>query len=458
MGQAYASPVSADNITAHSIPFEALGHGPTTVVGGLPGFMILDNVWYKDRTFYMLEDEEGQIPEADWIVSLSPGDSDAGTLGVERFSWQDVVANDEHYWEDGGSSVPTRSLSGTTLFFNDGWGGNWSGYKWYYHFTTEAILGSLSALSSVEPIHSHSTYGMVGDDRLEKRGWFGFTGGPKKESYLSERLVIAWDREWDSRYGMSRAVAEALFRQDHLIEPQGWHDLTAGGGWVHFERVLLLDRGTAHRHNPLTKQWLKMAVDAYKLATSPAFFHRARDSFLAHYSIPAPRRKAPGIPVNKVPKVVYIERQGTERRFEDSVHNELVRALRKIHKRGDAKVHFAVLENLEKKKQFAMFADADIVLGIHGNGLTHELWMPEGGTVIEILPQMSFQWDYPPISAVLGHEHIIWQYDKIWPRDQWIPQNAGNGTVIHDGSFIPLEVSSFMSLVHMLVGSMSHSN
>lgn len=442
-------------LAASSLPSQVLSHGPTTLVSGLPGFTVLDNVWYRNRTFYVLEDES-EIPQTDRLLTLSR--SNSGTQSVERVNWKEMVFYDG---EDGSPKeaqakpdVEIKELHGITLFFNDGWDGKWSGYKWLYHMVAEALLGSLSVLSSVPPLPT-SIQSQGQDQGQDTRQGLVTYGG---DGELPDRLVIAWDYNWDARYGLPRAVAEALFGDDKLIEPEEWTQMTSQDTWIYFERVLLVDRNTAHRHNLLARQWFKMAVDAYRLASSPSFFFPTRHALLSHYGIRTYTRSAPGLRLSgKKPKIVYVDRQRTQRKFDVEVHTQLLKQLKNIEKAKKAVVVDAVLEDLEKKEQFEMFSDADIILGIHGNGLAHELWMPEGGIIIEILPPPTFQYDYAPVSAVLGHMHIIWQYDKIYPRYKWIPENRKNETLIHDGSPIPLDVDPFTKLVEALVDSMSFS-
>ncbi|WVO20227.1 uncharacterized protein IAS62_001520 [Cryptococcus decagattii] len=443
-------------LAACVLPSQALSHGPTTLISGLPGFTVLDNVWYRNRTFYVLEGGS-EIPQTDRLLSLSQ--SNSGTQGVERVNWREMAFYDGEDNSPKGiqakPDVEIEELHGITLFFNDGWDGKWSGYKWLYHMVAEALLGSLSVLSSVPPLPTCIQSRRQDQNQAMRQGRVTYGGDGK----LPDRLVIAWDYNWDARYGLPRAVVEALFGDDNLIEPEGWTQMTSQDTWIYFERVLLVDRDTAHRHNPLAHQWLKMAVDAYRLASSPSFFFPTRHALLSHYDIPTYTRSAPGLRLSgRKPKIVYVDRQRTERKFDMEVHKQLLNKLKKIEKAEKAVVVNAVLEDLEKEEQFRMFSDADIILGIHGNGLSHELWMPEGGIIIEILPPTSFHYDYPPVSAALGHEHIIWQYDKLFPRDKWIPENTKrNASLIHDGSLIPLDVDSFTKLAEALVDSMSFS-
>ncbi|WVQ74648.1 hypothetical protein IAR50_004249 [Cryptococcus sp. DSM 104548] len=450
MGAAMALPTAAGG--THIFPPQAFELGPTTVAGGIPGFMVLDNVWYKDRTFFYLDDEDaGQAaPPADHLLTSSG--SESGTRKFERARWaQSAVTRHNHDTKRNLETKDPAMLYGTTLFFNDGYDNKWSGYKWLNHMVAEALLGSLAVLSSVEPLPNDLPL------RAASGEWASsvnrLSGGESEG--LPDRLIVAWDQLWDARYGLPRTVAESVFGDDNLIEPNEWAEMS-GDGWVYFERILFVDRPVAHRFNSLSQQWLKMALDAYQLAPSPDFFTPFRRALLSFYNIPSLTRPLPGMSVNfKRPKIVYIERQGTERRFKEEVHEHLVKRLERLEEWGEARVGLAVLEGMEKREQFKLFADADIILGIHGNGLTHELWMPSSGIMIEILPPEDFHYDYAPVSMALGHEHLIWQYDKLFPRNMWLPQNTGNGTLIHDGSFIPLDVDSLIGLVESLVKSMT---
>jgi capsular polysaccharide biosynthesis protein len=50
------------------------------------------------------------------------------------------------------------------------------------------------------------------------------------------------------------------------------------------------------------------------------------------------------------------------------------------------------MEKLSKREQMALVTKADVILGVHGNGLTNEIWMKPGGAVIES------EWSIPPFA------------------------------------------------------------
>ena len=61
------------------------------------------------------------------------------------------------------------------------------------------------------------------------------------------------------------------------------------------------------------------------------------------------------------------------------------------------------------QQQVALFASADFLIGVHGAGLTNMLFMPPGGTVLELLPPMCATASYWGIASALGitYRHLV---------------------------------------------------
>ncbi|WWC68601.1 uncharacterized protein I206_102531 [Kwoniella pini CBS 10737] len=449
MGSGSSIPVKSD----YPAPISFHSQGPTEYIGGVPGYTVLDNVWYNDKKFYLIGDDHGQIPNNERLFTASTGWGD-GTKDIVTF--ESKAEGPEV--EDG-----ITEINGTTIFLNDGWPGSWSGYFMYYHFASEIILGSYSVLSSIQkPLPSDlkkpwNIYKGLGRRlSLQESKQLPLTSSADKvDINLANRILFAWELNWDGKDGLSRAVSEGLVGKDGIIDPAGWRDMTNDNKWIYFERLLLTDRETAHRNNPLSQVWYKMALDAYKLTPSSKSLSPMREKFLNHYNIPIQNRHKSGKAINnqKV-KVVYADRQGSDRKFPDNIHKDLLKQLERIEEQGKAIIIDAKLENIDLKGQFELFSDADIIFGVHGNGLTHEMWMPTGGIVIECFPKTTFAYDYAPISEVLGHKHIIWREDQEFPPDQWKPQNGGNGNALHDGTRFPLNVKVFSEWLESKIDEM----
>lgn len=76
--------------------------------------------------------------------------------------------------------------------------------------------------------------------------------------------------------------------------------------------------------------------------------------------------------------------QLTNRRLEASDHAALLDAMRDLEAEGVIEFNHARMENLLRHEQFCMAARTDVMLGVHGNGLSHQLWMLPGAGVIEV--------------------------------------------------------------------------
>lgn len=83
--------------------------------------------------------------------------------------------------------------------------------------------------------------------------------------------------------------------------------------------------------------------------------------------------------------------------------------------------HFLLVDSalLMPTEQIEIFVGTRVLVGQHGAGLTNMLWMPTGGTVIEILPPLE-PWVSPifkKLAITLGHTHVA------------IPQESNHGNI-----------------------------
>lgn len=69
-----------------------------------------------------------------------------------------------------------------------------------------------------------------------------------------------------------------------------------------------------------------------------------------------------------------------KRRLTPEAHGELIAAIRDI---PSVELHVPQMELMSKRDQMRLVSQADVVIGVHGNGLTNEIWMKPGGAVIE---------------------------------------------------------------------------
>jgi len=69
---------------------------------------------------------------------------------------------------------------------------------------------------------------------------------------------------------------------------------------------------------------------------------------------------------------------------------------------------------MDWEDQVRAAADADIILGVHGNGLTNALWLPPHGTVIELFPDHVHHYDYQMLAEAMGLDYFGFERGTIF--------------------------------------------
>ncbi|KAG8959901.1 hypothetical protein FRC00_001135, partial [Tulasnella sp. 408] len=109
--------------------------------------------------------------------------------------------------------------------------------------------------------------------------------------------------------------------------------------------------------------------------------------------------------------ITYVVRSGNRRAMIKEDHEGLVKALTELCELKRWELNIVQAEKLTKDEQIQLAARTTIMLGIHGNGLTHLVWMPVTplSTVIEIFIPHGFAKDYEWTARALGMRHYaIW--------------------------------------------------
>lgn len=73
--------------------------------------------------------------------------------------------------------------------------------------------------------------------------------------------------------------------------------------------------------------------------------------------------------------ITYISRQGGRRSLTDEDHDALVAALIAAGEENDWEVVVPRMQAMSKKEQVILAARTTIMIGVHGNGLSHQVWM-----------------------------------------------------------------------------------
>ncbi|WVQ93474.1 hypothetical protein IAU59_000548 [Kwoniella sp. CBS 9459] len=394
----------------------------TRWLGGVPGYQVFQNIWIKDSAMYVVNPQRTTIPGMSRVVS---GDT----------QWEIIrdTADPALY-----GAKDALVLDGSTVFLNDGAKtDSWHYLSSYYHLVAEVLLGGITALASVP-----ATREMVEEVR---------TGVEVPK--VPERIAIPWPAAegWRDPDGINEFMVKGIFG-NNILEPLNWKVLsgpdTPHRGWIFMPRVVIIDRWAAHRHNPLTDAVNKMSASIFVRPHPPFFFTPTRLALLSHLSIPVPpARMEPQRSLRKLPKIVYVDRQDTGRKLSAEGHAEMAVVLGEMEAVGKATVGHKKMSKLVLPEQIEAVADADILIGVHGDGLTHQMWMPEGGVVIELLPPDSFMRENQIVTDVLNHQFVpVWK-DRALSREEWdsLPRQHGEH-LLNNGEDIPLD-GTFLRLL-----------
>jgi hypothetical protein len=331
-------------------------HGQDVYPGGLhqcvtfraPDRLGSDGVYDKMRPLLRVGLEF--VEEADHFISLS---TDYNSFHMFHFLEFLVIGYAElHRLED---SFGRRATS-----------------AWIYapHFTRTEICGTrgnnclLSSLVlNAQPGSSQLIYGMESND----------------ESILKycPKVMTGRYRSWLGR----KTVPKPPYAPDMMERLQNQRSMLSSA-----DAVLLINRAKCD-HGPINKMWYSYL-----------------DSFPAE-SWWAAIQSGLGIQGGDATKTVvsYIDRQNTRRRMLGADHEWLVDYL---SVRDDIIFQHLQMEKYSGETQVSLAARTDVMIGVHGNGLSYQLFMKPRSRVVEIFWKFPFQYDYSSAAQLMGHKSV----------------------------------------------------
>ncbi|MCH9632339.1 MAG: hypothetical protein S4CHLAM6_06710 [Chlamydiae bacterium] len=274
------------------------------------------------------------------------------------------------------TSNSSKKISGTTLIF--------SASKHfrrmqdhYFHFCEELIV-ALSALKQSEEHSSVTT------------------------------IVFPNKEHWEGRYRQINAqIINSFFPNAQVINASQFKALSKKH-LLKFDDVIFVDRHACHQTDVVQK-YNKMVIGHHDLIKKE-YIHELRDSLyktLKTYQRPTNR-----------PYITYVQRS-TWRYLEPKFEKELLDSI--AAQFPQYKLKAVKLENYTFAEQIQLFRNTKVLIGAHGNGLTHELFLPDDSLVIEIFPTGAFSMDYQYFAELSGH-----QYYAVTPEEGVISQVGNN--------------------------------
>ncbi|KAF7344858.1 hypothetical protein MVEN_01647500 [Mycena venus] len=420
---------------ASASPLElALEFPATSIVEHAPGWTLFKDLYMSNGTFFILTDTPSDFPEVRKMVSnpLYAMNTPENIRMREPTPWNmdflPLVEAQGRWGDDVHHGQPNRVLSidGNTVLVNE----PTQFLRHYFHFVAELFFGVQAfwhgAFSSPSP-----------DGDLE------YSLGLHPAPPLISRVIFAHANPdgWRDSPGFNEYFLRAAFPGTTIEVQEDWTNrinITSGGeGAWHFPLLLLTDRSASFRGDICGSQTQRIAAEAVAAMHTKkqlvgvrvgGWWEPVRSAVLrfagADLRLPDNSEQivlnsdmeegASQLPMPAKIVITYISRQSAwNRKLTQENHEELVKELQELKKRkGDKwEVNIFEAEKLSKDEQLQVVARTTVLLGIHGNSLTHLLFMQPTriSTVIEIFYPGGFAHDYQWTASALGMKHFaVW--------------------------------------------------
>ncbi|KGB75388.2 hypothetical protein CNBG_1226 [Cryptococcus deuterogattii R265] len=406
--------------TAERSPYVPADEYPETeYIMGVAGFNYFRNLYFSNGTFLALTTRPSSFPEqgVDFIFSgiVKEGDPYRKHFAADEDRF--AIMTPKEAMDSGLLQPAAIRKEGISMFFNDVREGRWGSFlDHYFHFIGEMFLGCWR-LTVAAGEHEFPTRIMY---RAEGIDW------------RDHARITTWFQQ--------SILPDTVIEESSIYEDRALSQMT-----FIYDRIAIADRWAAHRVGQEVKFWNKATADLPLLKVPSTWMDPMRNRLkaLAMAEDCNPQRERAGVPV-----VVYINRQLTKRRLVDEDAKALLEQMAKLDKEGVIEFHNAQMEKLPRVQQFCLALRADIMFGVHGNGLSHQLWMKPGSGVLEIMAE-GFARDYAILAEMMGHEYHTIHYNKTFPPDQWRRPDGwavDQGPDFHSAN-IRLDAEWFASLI-----------
>ncbi|KAF7288528.1 hypothetical protein HMN09_01381800 [Mycena chlorophos] len=419
---------------------------PTTLVSHAPGWTMFRDLYMSNDTFYVVTDHPAAFPEIRLMTSTPlKAEAEAENIRLrEPSEWSMVFITPAQAAQKWGEDVRhgrrnrVSSVAGNTVFVNE----PTQFLRHYYHFTAELIMG-------VQAMWSGSFTEPSTDPDRE------YSLGPFPPLPLINRFIFARANADGIRDnpGFNRYIMRAAFPSASVEEQEDWEDrvsITQTGerAW-HFPLLLLTDRSASFRGEVCGSQTQRTAAEAFEEMKRQGrlagirvggWWEPVRAAVLrfagAEVRVPDISEQMPfngdtseGDPRLPMPSkvlITYISRQSAgQRKLTREAHQDLVNSMEELVRRKGPSWEFLVVEaeHLTRDEQLQIAARTTILLGVHGNGLTHLIMMQPTriSTVIEIFYPEGFAHDYQWTTRALGMKHFA-----VW-NDTYRTEGVGEG-------------------------------
>lgn len=206
-------------------------------------------------------------------------------------------------------------------------------------------------------------------------------------------------------------LAEWVARNGRRAEEAGAGAGDPSAAMIPVENLILPYAGAA---SPLWTDWVRVPAECGHNAMLQAFVRRVLD----FYGLPRARRPRPGGtgpgPGEAAPprlNVTVVLRRGSRQLMGLDAH--LLGALRDRFSRA-ADVRLVDFAGVPFREQVAAARDTDVLVGMHGAGLTHAMFMEEGrGALVEVQPDRLCHHGFRNLARMTGQAYFVAGANKV---------------------------------------------
>ncbi|WWD08538.1 hypothetical protein V865_006650 [Kwoniella europaea PYCC6329] len=367
----------------------------TTFMSGVAGFNYFHNLYFANGTFLIVTTDPTTLPSYG-INGILSGLQDPTDKWHNHWAAEEdriMIVSPTEAKERMLLGKAAIRKSGVSMMFADIREGSQSSFlNHYYHFIGEMFLGLWRVVTAAGEIE------------------------------LPSRLIYkAQSPDWRDHAGITTWFQQAVLPEAEIEEATIYEDRRKSGVTFLFDKIAIADRWAAHRAGQEVKFWNKANADLPSLPVPLTWMDPLRDQIkrLALAEGCEMKRKN-----SKVPIVLYINRQLTTRRLIDEDEGELVEEMEKLADEGVIEFYNEYMEKLPRVDQFCLAMKSDVMFAVHGNGLSHQLWMKPGSAVMEIMPVTGFARDYAILGEMMNHEYYAIHYNETFPVEKWRKENG----------------------------------
>ncbi|KAF7312265.1 hypothetical protein MIND_00239500 [Mycena indigotica] len=452
-GYLTSQPAPLDLGLSYSLP-------QTEIIAHAPGWTLFRDLYMSKGALVLLTNSSPSFPDIALMTSTGlPGNltNDAERMPTER-DMAFVTPQEARARWGGKLSRGERNriltLEGTTLLYND----PPQFLNHYFHFVAELMFGTwallfgafdrtisppstIPAASFTPPLLSTNTPTITRAIFIHSDG-SGWRDGPGFNGYAMRAVfpsaTVETSIDWVDRINATKTEM--------------------GRAW-HFPLALLVDRSAAFR-NPMTgahtqrtaaQAWMVMAKQG-KIDLIGNWWASIRAALTRYAGGDSNESLDSELQMPDHVVITYINRQGTRRHLRGADNLALVSAIQDLvdrKNRQGKKWEFQDVhaERLSLDEQIRVTSRTTIMLGVHGNGLTHLVLMKPNrlSAVIEIFIPGGFARDYEWTSRSLGMSHYsVWNDTTFtYPHE---PPDPAYPDGFH-GPSIPLHAPTVIKLI-----------